>query len=146
MDEKILCFAGAAVRRALAGCYGLETTSLFPSQIGSRAALLHHEGSDYDLAVQLSDEEYQLQGLDLLGRFSRELRNGTGAKVSCLDVQWENSTVKCRCMGCDVSLLVCGQSQRTVGQWAIHRQRPIGPYRTYGDDERACDNRPKRGC
>ena len=82
MDEKILCFAGAAVRRALAGCHGLETTSMFPFQIGSRAAKLHHEGSDYDLAVQLSDEEYQLQGLDLLGRFAREVRNGAGAKVS----------------------------------------------------------------
>ena len=109
MDEKVLCFAGAAFRRALerAGCRKPQSTAVFPFQIGSRAASLHHEGSDYDLAVKLSDAEYQLRGLDLLGLFAQEVRNGAGSKVSCVHVEWENSTAKFRCMGCDVSLLVC---------------------------------------
>ena len=123
MDEKILCFAGAAFRRALERVGA--SSSVFPFQIGSRAAGLHHDKSDYDLAVQLSDEEYKLRGLDLLGLFVREVRNGAGCKVSGVHVEWANNTAKFRCMGCDVSLLVCSKLQYATAVTSTKIQKAL---------------------
>lgn len=111
MGVQILCFAGAAFRRALwrAGCIAPVSRSAFLFETGNGAALLHHEGRDHDLAEQFWDGGCHLRGLDLLGLFAQKVGSGAGSNVSRAKFEWEGGIANFRCMACGVRLVVCGQ-------------------------------------